>query len=45
MKMKKPRYVQHWVDDEGRPHAYFRREGKDIILQVPLSVAEVCLRS
>jgi integrase len=25
--MKKPRYVQHWVDDEGRPHAYFRRPG------------------
>src|SRR5262249_30066221 len=27
MKMKKPSYVQHWVDDEGRPHAYFRRPG------------------
>src|SRR5262249_29779002 len=20
-------YVQHWVDDEGRPHSYFRRRG------------------
>src|SRR5262249_6053202 len=27
MKMKKPPYVQHWVDDEGRPHAYLRRPG------------------
>jgi len=25
--MKLPKYVQHWVDDEGRPHAYFRRPG------------------
>jgi len=24
---KFPRYVQHWVDDEGRPHQYFRRKG------------------
>src|SRR5215468_1785070 len=27
MKMKKPSYVQHWVDAEGRPHCYFRRPG------------------
>jgi integrase len=25
--MKLPKYVQHWVDDEGRPHCYFRRRG------------------
>src|SRR5262249_11355571 len=25
--MKWRTYVQHWVDDEGRPHAYFRRPG------------------
>jgi hypothetical protein len=25
--MKLPKYVQHWVDDEGRPHCYFRRPG------------------
>jgi len=25
--MTLPKYVQHWVDDEGRPHAYFRRPG------------------
>src|SRR5262244_984144 len=25
--MKLPKYVQHWVDDEGRPHSYFRRRG------------------
>jgi integrase len=22
-----PKYVQHWVDNEGRPHCYFRRRG------------------
>src|SRR5262249_17425075 len=31
--MKLPKYVQHWVDDEGRPHCYFRRPG---FLRVPL---------
>jgi integrase len=25
--MKLPKYVQAWVDDEGRPHSYFRRPG------------------
>jgi len=25
--MKLPKYVQHWVDDEGRPHCYLRRPG------------------
>ena len=25
--MKLPKYVQAWVDDEGRPHCYFRRRG------------------
>jgi len=25
--MKLPKYVQHWVDAEGRPHCYFRRPG------------------
>src|SRR5215469_12498078 len=25
--MKLPKYVQAWVDDEGRPHAYLRRPG------------------
>src|SRR5262245_36365163 len=25
--MKLPKYVQHWVDAEGRPHCYFRRLG------------------
>jgi len=25
--MKLPKYVQHWVDNEGRPHCYFRRRG------------------
>ena len=25
--MKLPKYVQHWVDDDGRPHCYFRRRG------------------
>src|SRR5262245_40844874 len=25
--MKLPKYVQHWVDDEDRPHCYFRRSG------------------
>jgi integrase len=27
MKLRLPRYVQAWVDPEGRPHAYFRRRG------------------
>jgi integrase len=25
--MKLPKYVQHWVDQDGRPHCYFRRRG------------------
>src|SRR5215831_7594556 len=25
--MRFPKYVQHWVDAEGRPHCYFRRRG------------------
>src|SRR5262249_37879657 len=25
--MKLPKYVQAWVDEEGRPHCYFRRRG------------------
>src|SRR5262249_59556101 len=25
--MKLPKYVQAWVDAEGRPHCYFRRRG------------------
>lgn len=25
--MRFPKYVQHWVDTEGRPHCYFRRRG------------------
>src|SRR5262245_20571846 len=25
--MTLPKYVQHWVDDDGRPHCYFRRRG------------------
>jgi hypothetical protein len=25
--MKLPKYVQHWVDAEGRPRCYFRRRG------------------
>src|SRR4051812_6538377 len=25
--MKLPKYVQHWVDGDGRPHCYFRRRG------------------
>jgi integrase len=25
--MKLPKFVQHWVDAEGRPHCYFRRRG------------------
>jgi integrase len=27
MKRKLPKYVQGWVDREGRPHCYFRRSG------------------
>src|SRR5262245_52609378 len=27
MKRKLPKYVQGWVDSEGRPHCYFRRPG------------------
>ena len=25
--MKLPKYVQHWVDHDGRAHCYFRRRG------------------